>query len=387
MRGMCRAPRWAELEHPDVGWAVTERPSVFIIVLFLTIDAFMDLSRTETGLLESAVEQATDAVVITEGAPLEQPGPRITYVNQAFTEMTGYGAEEVVGQTPRILQGPATQSRVLDRLRRRLEEGNSFDGEAINYRKDGTPFVNEWSISPITNEDDEITHWLWIQRDVTEEREINKRLFEGQEKERRNLAQELHDEIGGFLTSLQMLVDRTRATVRNGETPNALFSEVEEQIETMSKVVRKLTGRFSSRVLRDFGLSEAVSRLASKWAGDDRITVDLHNELEPDERLCPLLEHLMYRVVRTSLKHSAQEGEADATQILLNKTSQELRLHIIDNTDTVRARSTGDPATNELPRIRKQIEQLNGTLTVHAAPDARTRLTVTVPRTHVSLGK
>jgi len=59
-------------------------------------------------VLSEAAQQAKEAVVITEAAPLDEPGPRIEHVNEAFEEMTGYAEEEVLGKTPRILQGPNT---------------------------------------------------------------------------------------------------------------------------------------------------------------------------------------------------------------------------------------------------------------------------------------
>lgn len=72
-----------------------------------------------------AVTSAHEAVVITE-AQLELPGPRICYVNEAFPRMTGYTAEEVIGKTPRILQGPRTDRTVLERMRGQLAQGMNF---------------------------------------------------------------------------------------------------------------------------------------------------------------------------------------------------------------------------------------------------------------------
>ena len=90
-------------------------------------------------LLNSAVLQSKEAILITD-AELDLPGPRIVFVNPAFTKMTGYTAEEVIGKTPRILQGPRTDKTVLSRLRQTLERGEVFEGEAVNYRKDGKEF-------------------------------------------------------------------------------------------------------------------------------------------------------------------------------------------------------------------------------------------------------
>ncbi|MDQ3813418.1 MAG: ATP-binding protein, partial [Armatimonadota bacterium] len=83
----------------------------------------------------------------------------------------GYTVEEVMGRTPRILQGPKTDRAVLDDLRHRLEQGQGFHGEAINYRKDGTEFILEWMITPIHDESGATTHFIAIQRDITERKQ------------------------------------------------------------------------------------------------------------------------------------------------------------------------------------------------------------------------
>jgi two-component system sensor histidine kinase/response regulator len=71
-------------------------------------------------LLESVVLNAREAIVITEAEPIDPPGPRIQYVNRAFTEMTAYDAEDVLGRTPRLLQGPGTDRATLDDIRNAL---------------------------------------------------------------------------------------------------------------------------------------------------------------------------------------------------------------------------------------------------------------------------
>jgi PAS domain S-box-containing protein len=117
-------------------------------------------------LLNSAVFQSKESILITD-AQLDLPGPSIVFVNPAFTRMTGYSADEVLGKTPRILQGLRTDKAVLSRLRRNLERGEAFEGEAINYRKDGTEFMLEWQIAPIRDSNRQITHFVATQRDIT----------------------------------------------------------------------------------------------------------------------------------------------------------------------------------------------------------------------------
>ncbi len=122
------------------------------------------------------MRHVSEAVVITT-TQLDPPGPEIVYVNEGFCRMTGYTAEEVVGKTPRILQGPKTDRAELDRLRRHLSRGEPFDGgEAINYRKDGSEYVVNWHIVPLRDDAGEVTHWLAGQLDVTKRAALEERL-------------------------------------------------------------------------------------------------------------------------------------------------------------------------------------------------------------------
>jgi PAS domain S-box-containing protein len=128
-------------------------------------------------LLEAAIRNDYDSILITE-LNLDKPGPRIVYVNDGFLKMTGYTREEVIGQTPRILQGPKTDRKVLDKLKKSLEVGGSFFGQTINYRKDGSEFVNQWDIHPLLDRDGNITHWVSYQHDITERKRAEQRLID-----------------------------------------------------------------------------------------------------------------------------------------------------------------------------------------------------------------
>ncbi|MBP0493747.1 PAS domain S-box protein [Roseomonas indoligenes] len=119
-------------------------------------------------VLGAALEMAGLAVIITDAA-LDRPGPVIRYANAHMEAVTGYTAAELIGRSPRILQGPKTSRTELDRLRRALQAERHFVGSTFNYRKDGTLYLNEWVVTAILGPDGEVTHWLSIQRDVTAE--------------------------------------------------------------------------------------------------------------------------------------------------------------------------------------------------------------------------
>ena len=135
----------------------------------------------ESKLAQLAVYFSEDSIIITD-TEINEPGPSIVYVNPAFEKMTGYQADEVMGRNPRFLQGPNTPRSVLDHIRLKLSKGEVFRGQAINYRKDGTEFWNEWHIEPIRDKEGEITHFLAIQRDITERKKAE------QELEQKNMA-------------------------------------------------------------------------------------------------------------------------------------------------------------------------------------------------------
>lgn len=117
-------------------------------------------------VFRDAIESAYDSVLITD-AELDPPGPRIVYANPAFCEMTQYEADEVIGWSPRFLQGPQTDRSTLRWIRERLESGQPFEAHVINYRKDGSSFVIEWRITPV-HYGGEVRYYIAIQRDVTE---------------------------------------------------------------------------------------------------------------------------------------------------------------------------------------------------------------------------
>lgn len=130
----------------------------------------MKMSDTESELLilRMAMMQAWNAIVVTT-ADQENGYPVLT-ANPAFSGLTGYSLEELKGRSLKMLQGPETSPTELARMGECLRDGSYFEGTAINYRKDGSPYVVRWNISPLRNEEGVITHYVSVQQDMTEQR-------------------------------------------------------------------------------------------------------------------------------------------------------------------------------------------------------------------------
>lgn len=126
--------------------------------------------------LRALIESTNDAIVITDADELDEPGPKIVYANPAFCRLAGYTAEEIIGLTPRILQGPGTDHVALRRIRAALEAGQECREEVLNYSKDGRPYWLDMHIVPLADDDGVVRYFGSIERDVTDRRRDIERL-------------------------------------------------------------------------------------------------------------------------------------------------------------------------------------------------------------------
>lgn len=123
-------------------------------------------------VIARGVLSGRESVIVTDDT-IDLPGPRILFVNRAFTDLTGYRADDILGGSPRILQGRLTSRSLLDDLRSKLRSRERFDGETVNYRKSGEPFVMNWRVLPVEI-DETNRYFLALQADVTERRQTER---------------------------------------------------------------------------------------------------------------------------------------------------------------------------------------------------------------------
>jgi len=154
-----------------IGETVTDTNGKAVII-YGTVQDFTEQKKEEQRLklLESVIINTKDGILITEAEPFDEPGNRIIFINEAFTKITGYTAAEVLGKTPRIFQGPNSDKEELIKLSRSLRNWEPSEITTINYKKSGEEFWANFTVVPVADEKGWYTHWVSIERDVTEQK-------------------------------------------------------------------------------------------------------------------------------------------------------------------------------------------------------------------------
>jgi len=130
------------------------------------------------GLANRIIEHSNDSILISRSDQIDEPGPFIIYANETFSKETGYTQEDIIGKNPRILQGPHTDRATLARIRAGLKTWQSMREDVLNYKKNGEAFWQELNIFPLPNASGEITHWVSIQRNITERKIAEQQIYD-----------------------------------------------------------------------------------------------------------------------------------------------------------------------------------------------------------------
>ena len=137
------------------------------------------IERNIASLAQISVDLRTsDAALnaITEGVLVTDEKGALISVNDAFSRITGYDPAEIIGQTCAFLQGNKTDPDAVEKIRLARQHGTGYSGEILNYRKDGSTFWNDLTISPVMDEGGTVRRYIGIARDVTEQRKSQKEL-------------------------------------------------------------------------------------------------------------------------------------------------------------------------------------------------------------------
>jgi len=127
-------------------------------------------------VFQALVENTNDVIMVLDATPLSEGGPKIVYVNPAFEKLMGYTADEVIGQNPKILQGPGTDDKTRYKIRKAMREGTSIRTQILNYDKAGNELWLDINMVPLFDENGTLTYYAAIERDLTEHKKLQSHL-------------------------------------------------------------------------------------------------------------------------------------------------------------------------------------------------------------------
>ena len=307
----------------------------------------------------------------------------VLLVSQALTDITGYTPEDIptIGDwTERAYGERQTAVReTIDRLYAR--DARIDEGEFSVRTKDGDERVWQFSSAPLGRDPDGRRLVISMAADVTarkraegELRRMSARLLQSGEHERRRVARELHDELGGLLTSLQMSLKMNPAQELAARSE---LAESEGLVRSMIDKVRDLSLDLRPSLLDDLGLVPALDQLVEQFTARTRIHVEFHCEAADDERFAPEIETTAYRVVQEALTNVARHAGVDRAQVLCHREPDRLVLHVFDEGGGFDPEAATE--SSGLSGMRERAALAGGEFEVTSAPGEGTRVTATLP--------
>lgn len=280
-----------------------------------------------------------------------QPDNPIIFCNEAFSTLTGYSVEELIGRNCRLLQGPETDGGAIARLREAITAERDIAIDILNYRKDGSQFWNALFVSPVRDAAGEVIYFFASQLDFTTIKSKELELAEARQSAEREVARRTHD-LSEALKAQTLLVHEVDHRVKNNLLTIAsivklqarmsentlvkrtLFS-VLNRVEALSTVQRKL---FTSSDLGRFDVADFAKDLIEDLVGalkrnDIRVSTDLSPVLVPAVKASPLaliINELVLDAVRRGLSDGG--GEID---LQVKRTNGHFFIQVTDTTKPV----------------------------------------------------
>ena len=328
-------------------------------------------------LLEAQAEAMLDGLLVVD------EDQHVVFCNDRFREIWKLPPERINADT--------TQEQVLlDAGRDLFPDPESFRTEVEYLQEhphaesrdlvqftDGR-WIDQYS-APILDDEGHSFGRLWVFRDVTQQRHMLERLLEVQEEERRRIDQEIHDGMGGLLTSLQFTIDLARRGAQENGASTEHLDQLEELVSDLSTVSRTISRKLYPSDLSEHGLSEGIASLVNKVKQTYDLDVELYSEIGAEDRFSTLVERTVYWILQEVLTNITRHEAAGPPQVILNKRDERLYLHIFDESAGIDHSPAGEDRRVQLEAIRRRVEWLDGEVRVDSIPDEGVRISIILP--------
>jgi PAS domain S-box-containing protein len=267
-----------------------------------------------------AVEQGPSLLIITDTAG------HIEYVNPKFTRTTGYTLDEVRGLTPRVLKSEETPPDVYDDLWQTIQTGNVWQKELKNVKKNGEPYWVIASISPLRNASGRTTHYLGVQEDITERKEIEAQLVQAQKMESvGQLVSGVAHDFNNLLTGVLGFSELALAKVQNGDPLRQDLMEIRKAGESASALTQQLLAFSRQQMLRPevIDLNEVLESIENLLRRTMTENVELAKDLAPDLGLVRA-DPAQIQQILVNLAVNARDAMPDGGRLIIATSNAEL---------------------------------------------------------------
>lgn len=289
----------------------------------------------ELQLRDRAIAASNNGIVITDPNLPDNP---IIYVNECFLHNTGYRADEVLGRNCRFLQGQNRDQAKLDKLREAIKESRECQVVLRNYKKDGTLFWNELSISPVYDEAGRLTNYIGVQSDITERKraeEKRERLLaqewkaRAQAEERKRISRELHDRVAHAMSVVHQSLELHEALKEsNKEMAQAKLSLAKETTKEAMSLTRDLSHKLRSVEAKD-GFSAALSNLLETTVPPG---LEYHISIEGEEALVPPhVREQLFLILREGVRNAVSHSGAGRVDVGVRVSLEEVAGYVEDD--------------------------------------------------------
>ena len=328
-------------------------------------------------LLRGCLDQARHGITL---ADARQPDLPLIYVNEAFVSLTGYSREELLGRNCRLLQGDDRRQSGRTLLRQSIRQRRPGRAVLRNYRKDGSMFWNDLTLTPFFNSSGELTYYIGVQEDVTARRQeqarllryqhqlqaLAHRLIRTEEVERQKIACEVHDQVGQTLSLCRIrLAELAQDT--GGMSAHPALAAACGLVETAIQQTRELMAELSPSLLRELGLPAALQSLGEQLSVRYRVPVVVSAAVGA-KPVREELEQMIYRSACELVVNAGKHASARSIQVNLLRTERHLVLKVSDDGRGFQSRGKLASAGGGfgLSSIRERAVYLGGTLVIRS---------------------
>lgn len=263
-------------------------------------------------LFGRAIEAAAQGITIADARQEDEP---LIYANEGFRRITGYDTDEVIGRNCRFLQGEGTDEATVATLRGAIDDERPVSVDLLNYRKDGTPFWNRLDIVPVENDAGEVTHFLGLQRDVTEEKEREQQLSVLNRVLRHNLRNKMN--------VARIHAERLLSDPENVEESATAIREAADELLQVSEQVREFDAVLAGdeQTLQPVDLADVLAgALRETEAATFAATTPESARIEAHPTLVTAIEDLL----------ALPEADEEGFEVALERTEQEVLVRVTD---------------------------------------------------------